>query len=80
MTGLLTTASDPFARPGGLATFLLHRMTAAVLLALLTTAVVLVGVHSGEWGGTVSLEHHDSEVAEDAEEAPGDSDRARSSR
>ena len=65
MTALLTTASDPLARPGGLATFLLHRLTAALLVAVLATAVVLVGVQSGEWGGTVSLEHHDPAIAEE---------------
>jgi hypothetical protein len=80
MTGLLTSTADPLARRGGLAAFLVHRMAAALLLALLTTGVVLVGVHSGEWGGTVSLEHHDPEVAEDSEDGAGDSDRARSSR
>ncbi len=74
MTTMPTSDSHPLERPGRLATFVLRRVAVSLVLALLTTAVVLVGVRSGELGGTVSLEYHDSDVAEETEDAPGEAD------
>ena len=70
MTGLLTPTTDPLRSRERLAAFLLHRMAAAVVVALLATAVVIVGVRSGGWEGTVSLEQRPPEAAEE----PGDRD------